>query len=95
MDKDANRPPSPPSTGAAGSGLFYTPKPILDYVLAESSKVEVKIIDYTQGTGAFLTSVVRQLREYDAIGVIIINPPFSAPNDGGERCGPAATEPGL
>lgn len=80
MDKDENRPPIPPSTGAAGSGLFYTPKPILDYVLAESAKVEVKIFDYTTGTGAFLTAVVRQLRAYDAIGVILINPPFNAPN---------------
>ena len=61
---------------------------IIDCVLAESQKLEVKIIDWTRGTGAYLDSVTRQLREYNAIGVIIINPPFNTPNDRGQACRP-------
>jgi hypothetical protein len=75
MPKDENRNPNPPSRAAIGSGR------ITDCVLAESKKLEVKIIDWTMGTGAYLDSVTRQLREYNATGIIIINPPFNTPND--------------
>ena len=74
MPKTTHENPNLPSAPPPGSGR------IIDCVLAESQKLEVKIIDWTRGTGAYLDSVTRQLREYNAIGVIIINPPFNTPN---------------
>ena len=66
---------------ATGSGLYRTPQRIVDYCIANGG-VEVKIIEPTQGCGAFLAQAISYLRKREGMDLVLMNPPFSAPNVG-------------
>ena len=64
---------------ATGSGLYRTPQRILDYCIANCD-VEVKIVEPTQGCGAFLAQAISYLRKREGMDLVLLNPPFSTPN---------------